>query len=259
MLRNKILFYFLLLFVLNACVTQRDLELFNEGDPFPGLPERLDNYLQPVIQFNDVLHITVESDNEDAVAPYNRQQQQNMNMGGGIQNPSLFGYRVDTEGKIDYPGLGELTVAGLSTEEIRAMMKERLSAFLTNSIVNVRLLNFKISILGEVGSQGIFPISDERITIVEAIAQAGGINPLGSADDILLIRERNGLREYHHIDLHDKYIFNSPNFYLQQNDVLYVRPVVQKTATIANQSRNILPWVGLVASALNLYLLFTRL
>ncbi|MEM6377946.1 MAG: polysaccharide biosynthesis/export family protein, partial [Bacteroidota bacterium] len=183
----------------------------------------------------------------------------NMMMMGGNQNPGLFGYLVDTNGEIEYPGLGTLKVGGMTTEELEAMLYERLNKFVSNYVLTVRLINFRITVLGDVARQGAIQVTNERMTIVEAIGQAGGLTPYGNAEDILLIREQNGERQYHEINLHDKDIFRSPLFYLKQNDVIYVRPLTQKTATIANQSRNIVPWIGIIASTLNLYFLITRL
>ena len=251
---------FISLLALSSCVTHGNLLLLDEGGEFPQVPETVKNYLQPVIQANDVLYISVEGD-ENAIKPYTRSQTNNNNGGGNLanQNPSLLGYLVNTQGEIEYPGLGSIKVAGLTTEQIRALLVNRISAYVNDFIVNVRLLNFRITLLGEVSGQGVQTVTNERITILEALGQAGGLTSYGNAEDLLLVREVNGERTYNTINLHDKNIFNSPLFYLQPNDLIYVRPLAQKTATVANQSRNLLPWIGLVASTINLYLLVTRL
>jgi polysaccharide export outer membrane protein len=243
---------------MSSCVTHSNLLLFDEGGQFSDVPENLDNFTRPLIQTDDILFISLEGE-PAAIKNYTKGGNNNMMGGLGNQNPGLFGYLVNTQGEIEYPGLGTLKIGGLSTEGAEALLYQRLGQYLNNFVVSVRLLNFRVTVMGEVGGQGSIPVANERITIVEAIGQAGGLTPYGNAKDILLVREQNGQRTYHEINLHDKDIFKSPLFYLKQNDVIYVRPLSQKTATVANQSRNILPWIGLIASTLNLYLVITRL
>ncbi|GAB5554104.1 MAG: polysaccharide biosynthesis/export family protein [Saprospiraceae bacterium] len=258
---KQLLYSLLICMSLSSCVTHQQLILFSDGEePFSYIPEDLDNLTRPVIQTDDILFISLEGD-PAAIASYTKGGSgSNMMMGGiGQQNPGLFGYLVNTRGEIQYPGLGTLKIGGMSTEELEAMLYQRLDQYLNNYVVTVRLLNFRVTVLGDVAIQGPIQVNNERITIVEAIGQAGGLTPYGNASDILLIREQNGERQYHQINLHDKDIFKSPLFYLKQNDVIYVRPLSQKTATIANQSRNIVPWIGIIASTLNLYFLITRL
>ena len=258
---KKLHYLFFICFGLSSCVTHQQLVLFNEGGEFPDT-EVLDNLSRPLIQTDDILFISLEGD-AAAIANYTRgglnQGNNNMMMMNGNQNPGLFGYLVDTNGEIEYPGLGTLKVGGMTTEALENMLYERLNQFVSNYVLTVRLINFRITVLGDVARQGPIPVNNERITIVEAIGQAGGLTPYGNAEDVLLVREQNGERQYHQINLHDKDIFRSPLFYLKQNDVIYVRPLSQKTATIANQSRNIVPWIGIIASTLNLYFLITRL
>lgn len=256
---EKLLYFFIIALSLSSCVTHPQLVLFNEGGEFPAM-ENLDNLTRPLIQTDDILFISLEGD-PDAIANYTKGGSGNNMMMGGIgnQNPGLFGYLVNTRGEIEYPGLGTLKIAGLSTEDLEAMLYQRLDKYLNNYVITVRLLNFRVTILGEVGLQGPVQVNNERITIIEAIGQAGGLTTYGNAQDVLLVREQNGERQYHNINLHNKDIFKSPLFYLKQNDVIYVRPLPQKTATIANQSRNIVPWIGIIASTLNLYFLITRL
>lgn len=258
---KQLLYFFIICASFSSCVTHQQLVLFNDEGEFSNVPENLDNYTRPIIQTDDILFISLEGADQDAIANYTKGGGGNNMMMGGIgnQNPGLFGYLVNTRGEIEYPGLGTLQIGGLTTEELETMLYQRLDKYLKNYIITVRLLNFRVTILGDVGLQGPIQVNNERITIVEAIGQAGGLTPFGDARDVLLIREQNGERQYHSINLHDKNIFNSPLFYLKQNDVIYVRPLPQKTATVANQSRNIVPWIGVIASALNLYFLFTRL
>ncbi len=245
---------------LSSCVTHSNLMLLNEGERTSdqGLP--IQNFSLPIIQPNDNLFIDLNGENEAALEPYvrarsNTQQFNNL----GNQNANLLGYLVNSKGEIEYPGLGTIQIGGLDIEEAQDYMEQQLSVYISNFTISIRLLNFRITIAGEVGGGGMIQVMNDRITILEALGQAGGLTPYSDLSNIELHREINGQRTYHVLNLHDKNIFESPYFYLKQNDYIYVRPLSQKTATVANQSRNILPWLGLAASAINLYLLFTRL
>lgn len=136
------------------------------------------------------------------------------------------GYLVDTEGYIDFPILGKLHVEGLSRGQLSDLIKQQLveKQLLKDPIVMVNFLNFKISILGEVGHVGTFPITGDRITILDAIAMAGDLNNNARIDNVAVIREYGNTRRIIHNDLRSKDLFLSPAYYLQQNDIVYVEP-----------------------------------
>lgn len=206
--------------------------------------EAIDNTIELKVQPNDLLRITVQSFNEEASKPFNieNNMQQNGNLmqqsGGGPGSSNGFemfsGYLVDNEGCINFPVLGRLPVNGLSLAQIQNIVTDGVKPYLKDAVVNVRLLNFKITILGEVGRPGILRLSNQRITLLEAIANAGDFNPYANRSNVLLIREENGQRTYQRLDFQSGELFKSPYFYLKQNDVIYIEPIKAKVATVAD-------------------------
>lgn len=178
----------------------------------------------------DVLTITVNTVNPEAAAPFNltvptsfSQQLRNT-----YSQPILQTYLVDNQGFIDYPVLGRLEVGGLTKSMCEKMLHDKIKPYLNeteNPVVTVRMSNYKISVIGEVNRPGMFTVSNEKITILEALAQAGDLSIYGVRDRVKLIREdAKGRKEIHTINLNDAEIINSPYYYLQQNDVVYVEP-----------------------------------
>ena len=168
----------------------------------------------------------------------------------GMNNAKLLDYLVDNEGNIDYPVLGKLHVAGLTTRECEALIRKELQQYL-NEVPNVtvRTSNYKISVLGEVKSPGTYTVSDERINIFQALALAGDMTVFSVRDDVQLLREDSlGNRRVLHLDLTSADIALSPDYYLQQNDIVYVKPTKAKvhSNTFSNNSST---WVSLMSLA----------
>lgn len=175
---------------------------------------------EPIIQKNDLLSIQVYSASLDPTvdALYNSMSPQNM----GGQNMQFSGYLVDVAGNIEVPRIGTLQVEGLKKSELEAIIKSRLQRVLTEPSVIVRFLNFRITVLGEVGSPGVLSIPTERLTILEAVGMAGGVTEFGKIKEVKILRENNGVRQLGTLDLTSQNIFESPYYQLQQNDVVLV-------------------------------------
>ena len=179
----------------------------------------------------DVLTITVNTVNPDAAAPFNlvvRPTLTNTSSTIGTSSGSLQTYLVSNDGTIEFPVLGTLQVGGLTKNECEKMIHDKIMPYLNakeNPVVTVRMANYKISVLGEVNRPGMFTVSNEKINIFEALAQAGDMTIYGVRDNVKLIREnQSGRKEIHTIILNDANLINSPYYYLQQNDILYVEP-----------------------------------
>ena len=179
----------------------------------------------------DVLTITVSTVNPDAAAPFNlivRPTLNSISSTIGTSSGSLQTYLVDNDGTIEFPVLGTLKVGGLTKSECEKMVHDKILPYLNakeNPVVTVRMANYKISVLGEVNRPGVFTVNNEKINIFEALAQAGDLTIYGVRDNVKLIRENaNGRKEIHTIVLNDANLINSPYYYLQQNDILYVEP-----------------------------------
>ena len=175
--------------------------------------------VEPKIQQNDILSINVSAIDAEAALPFNL-----FEAGNTTSIPKPITYLVDSEGEINFPVLGKIKVEGHTTKEITDSLTASLAAYIQKPIVNIRLTNFKVTVLGEVKSPGTYPVPNERITILEAIGLAGDLTIQGKRKTVTLIREQNGKRTFIDIDLTSREILNSPYFYLAQNDVLIVEP-----------------------------------
>ncbi len=178
----------------------------------------------------DVLSITVNTTTPDAAAPFNLTVATPYNLAtrSSYSQPALQSYLVDNEGTIDFPVVGRLKVGGMTKSEAERLIVNKIRPYIAeaeNPIVTVRMINYKISVLGEVNRPGMFTVANEKITILEALAQAGDLTIYGVRDHIKLIREdANGKKEIHTLNLNDANLILSPYYYLQQNDIVYVEP-----------------------------------
>ncbi len=179
----------------------------------------------------DILTITINTVNPEASAPFNlivrptlANAASNIPTSGG----ALQTYLVDNEGCIDFPVVGKLQVGGLTKSMCEKLIHDKIQRYMNaeeNPIVTVRMSNYKISVIGEVNRPGMFTVGNEKINIFEALAQAGDLSIYGVRDRVKLIRENaKGRKEIYTINLNDANIVNSPYYYLQQNDVVYVEP-----------------------------------
>jgi len=176
-----------------------------------------------------------------------------MSASGGassVGNAPGSGFVVEADGNIKLPYIGKMKVEGFTRLQLEDTLTKLFKDYTKNPVVNVRFLNYYYSIIGEVGHGGRFGMSTERTTLLEAISQAGDITELGKRDNILVIREENGQRTYARVNLLSKDIFNSPYFYLQTNDVVYVEPV---KARFINRS-GIPQYLSIIAVGLSLIL-----
>jgi polysaccharide export outer membrane protein len=236
----KIIILWLILFAccFSSCISHRELVYFRDGkEKSPTLAQlpkqEISNLVDIKLQVGDVLAIIISSPDGVLASPYNIG-------GGGAQatqvavaanSPATF--LITQDGFIHLPTLGALKVVGLTVKEVREAILQKVSVFIQNPSVSIRMINFKISVVGEVGHPGQLSIENERITILEAIARAGDLTTYSNREHILIIREQNGLREYGEINLKDTKFFTSPYYYLQQNDVIYVEPTKGKIAQIS--------------------------
>jgi polysaccharide export outer membrane protein len=176
----------------------------------------------------DLLTITVNTTDPEAAAPFNLTVQTVLNAQSKstYSQPALMMYLVDNEGMIDFPVLGRLKVGDLTKTQAEELIRQGLKPYLKEvPIVNVRMANYKISVLGEVAHPGTFSISNEKVNIFEALALAGDMTVWGVREDVKLIREdSNGERQVISLNMNDAEVINSDYYYLQQNDVVYVTP-----------------------------------
>ena len=203
---------------LSSCVTKKEVVYFQNAKDFETIVDT--DTFAPKLKVNDIITVFVSTFDLEAVRPFN------LFIEGGVNGqPRLIDYLIDIDGNIDYPVLGKIKLLGLTVQEAQELFKKKLEdGYLKDPIVNVRILNFRISVLGEVRSPGMQAVSGERITILEAIALAGDLTIKGKRENILVIRDFNGTKTYTRVDLTNKELFDSPVYYLTQNDVVYVEP-----------------------------------
>lgn len=251
---KKIIYFFLITMVISSCgVKYKSIPYFVDL-PAGDLSEKIANQTVLKIQKDDILAITVSSLNAEANAIFNVA---NTNGGESGSSSGIIGFIVDKDGNLHLPYLGAVKVEGLTTAEARELIQTKLNKgdYLKQPVVTLRLANFKISVIGDVARPGVYPVQSERITVIEALSMAGDLNITGKRNDILLIRENGGQRQQIRLDLQSKDIFNSPYYYLENNDVLVITPSEAKYASVDSSYRN----AGLVISVLSVIaLLITR-
>jgi polysaccharide biosynthesis/export protein len=203
-----------------------------------------DSVVNPVIQKGDILSIRVYSMsiNPATDIPYNLPEQ----TVAGSSGTTTSGFLVDQNGNVEYPRLGTIRAQGLTKEELADVIKKKLEGQLTQPSVIVRFVNYKITVLGEVRSPGTFPVSTERITILEALGLAGDITEFGKKTNLKVLRENDAKREIGTIDLTSKEMFNSPFYRLQQNDVVFVEQTGRKTRQ--QEQQNLAQQIGIATS-----------
>jgi polysaccharide biosynthesis/export protein len=207
------------------------------------------------IQKNDLLSIHVYS------ASTNPEVDRIFNLPGSESGSQASGYLVDARGDIEYPRLGTIHVEGLTKQELGEIIKKKLTEpieLLKNPTVIIRFLNYKITVLGQVGREGLVTLPSEKVTILEAIGMAGGITDFGKKDKVKIIREINGQREIGYIDLSSDSLFLSPYYNMMQNDVVIVEPTKQKSKQQdqAVVAQRISMAIGIITAAAFIYNVF---
>ncbi|MGQ7945094.1 polysaccharide biosynthesis/export family protein [Flavobacterium sp. WC2509] len=179
------------------------------------------------IKPDDLLLIVVSAEDPEIAMPFNLTtisvpNPNNLNSIGGQE--SLQSYLVDQKGMIDFPVLGKLHVGDMTRTEVTGMLYEKISKYIKNPIINMRITNFKVSVQGEVTNPGTFDIKTERVTLPEILSMANDLTIYGKRNNILVIREVNGVKTFNRVDITQSDFVNSPFYYLSQNDVVYVEP-----------------------------------
>ena len=217
-----------LLLAMTSCNTSKSVAYIQNSDSISYDNSRFlyDAKIMP----KDQLTISVNTVNPDASLPFNLllqnsyMQGRSMSTGGG----TLMPYLVDNEGYINFPVIGRVKVGGLTKSECENLILDKIRPYMAdteNPVVTVRMSSYSVSVLGEVARPGSFQVAREKITILEALAQAGDLTIYGVRDKVKLIREdATGKKEIHTLDLTNANIVNSPYYYLQQNDIVYVEP-----------------------------------
>jgi polysaccharide export outer membrane protein len=222
-------FFCLVILSLSSCSSPKNIAYIKNSD-WVDLSKSATLYDARIMP-KDVLTITVNTVNPEAAAPFNlivRNTLTSTSSSIGSSAGALQTYLVSNDGSIEFPVLGNLKVGGLTKAECEKLIHDKIMPYLNvneNPVVTVRMANYKISVLGEVNRPGMFTVGNEKINIFEALAQAGDLTIYGVRDNVKLIREdANGKKEIFTLSLNDANLINSPYYYLQQNDIIYVEP-----------------------------------
>lgn len=222
-----------LLIAITGCTTSKKIIYFQNLDDTQLKP--LNTEYEAVIKKDDRLTIVVSGPDKMVCAPYNLTLNEMSSTGslGNGSNPEqmTLGYLVDSNGDIDFPILGKIHVEGMTRNDLVNYLTAEIGKDVKEPVVYVAFRNYKITVLGEVRNPGTYTIDSEKINILQALGYAGDLNLTAQRQDILLLREVDGVITHHRIDLKDKEILESPYFYLQQNDVIYVLPSATRVAS----------------------------
>ena len=248
---SRILFLFLsALLALSSCVSSKDFVYLQ--DMQVGERYHFERKHEAVVHRDDRLSITVSCKQPELALPFNAQNAAVKVSSTGEISASADGtdkgYRVDVDGNIDFPMLGKINVEGRTLAEVTQLIKNGIieGNFIKNPLVSVDFLNFKYTVLGAVGSNGTYTVRGDRVTLLEAIANAGDLATNARGDKVTVIREIGKERQIFVHDLRSSNIFNSPCFYLQQNDIVYVEPKYRKK----ERSERITQYITMTLSAI---------
>lgn len=252
---SPILIIFLLL---TSCISKKEIIYLQDIESIGSNSEKL--YSTTVIQPNDILNINISAFDMEAVAPFNlmmsARPQQNQQIDNTTSGQKL-NYLVDKEGTIEFPVLGTVEVGGLTRQELTSKLKSEISVYVKDPIVNISIANYKVTVLGEVSSPGTFTVPDERITLLEALGRAGDLTIFGKRDNIIILREKDGVKSHTIVDITKSDFLHSPFYFLQQNDVIYVQPNSAQISSAA-YNRNTSVYISIASVLISLILVISR-
>lgn len=256
LIKGKHLVLFLCIITLfSSCVSNKKIAYFQDIQSVKQA--KLDSaiaFTEPVIQPDDILSINIFTLNPQSGAIIN-QAAATPTLGGNT-NSSLAaqstGFLVDKNGEIELSLIGKLKVAGFTTYQARELIREKATDVYKQPNVQLRFANFKVSVLGEVNAPSAYTLPNEKVTVLDALSLAGDLTIYGRRENVLIVRDNNGKKEFARLDLNSSAIFSSPFYYLKQNDVIYVEPNKRKVS--ASNSAQI-QTIGVIASVISVIVL----
>ncbi|WP_231389871.1 polysaccharide biosynthesis/export family protein [Sphingobacterium pedocola] len=211
-------------------------------------------FTEPVIQSDDILSITIQTIDPMSATATNQAITESTTYGAGAQ--SIEGFLVDKHGFVNIPMIGKIEVKGLTTYKAQERITSSARQYYTDPTVQVRFANYKITVLGEVARPATYTVPNEKVSVLDALGLAGDLTIYGRRENVLLIREQGGTKEMIRLNLYSSEIFQSPYFYLKQNDVLYVEPGKAKAA--ANNAARTQTFALITSFATIITLVITR-
>lgn len=250
--KSTVFFFLMILFF--SCAPKKNILYYQNIDEMASA--KLNSY-EIRIQPDDLLMINVSAADPSITAPFNLNP--TLAIGGTAQGGSnksgVTNYLVDANGYIDFPELGKLKLSGLTRSEVLQLLKNKISVYVKNPIITVRIENFKVAIHGEVNGAGVLNVASDRFTLIEALAMAGDLKPTANRKNILVIREIDGVKSHFRVDVTQSDFINSPHYYLAQNDVIYVEP---RNRTLSPDVTLVTTLTSFVISLISVALILTR-
>jgi polysaccharide biosynthesis/export protein len=255
MKKVKIIVILCFIYLFPSCVPQKSMVYFQGSQNFNNVST---NY-EALVQYDDLLFINVSSLEPEAAIPFNLDAHiENANSANSfpIQRQT---YLVDNFGNIEFPVIGTLNVAGFTLNQLKEKLIEKISVYVRNPIINIRIMNFKVSVLGEVVKPNTYTVGSLRLTFPEALAMAGDLTPYGKRENIILIRDFQGVKTYNRINITKADFVNSPFYYLDQNDVIYVeaRNAKANNTAVSSNVTSIASLLGILVT-LSIILLYRK-
>lgn len=247
--------FFIMVFNL-SCISKKDIVYF-QNDEIENYKSSNDYKLR--FKPDDLLQITISSEDLLSVQPFNLPVVAYTTVKNGMfGQPQLQSYLIDSEGFIQFPVLGKIRVGGLTRSEVISQLERKLDPdYVRNPIININIINFKVTIQGDVGRPGTFTVPNERLSVFDAIGLAGDLNITAKRDNIVVVREQNDEKIKCYLDLKSNKVFSSPCYYLQQNDIVYVEPNNAKVRDASFSRQNGL-WISVASIFISILTLITR-
>ena len=212
----------LLTLIVTSCTSKKDIIYFQNAENFTPAATDETKYTLHIVPSDNLL-IRVSALNQTAAVPFNVIGS-TVGTTGTSTSMEWNGYLVDEKGEINFPVIGKIALGGLTKDAAERLLEDKISQYISNPTVNIRIMNYKISVLGEVNRPGTYVINDEKVTLPQLLSLAGDLTILGERRNVQIFRMENGEKKSHTVDLTSPEIFYSPYYYLQQNDLVYVRP-----------------------------------
>ncbi|MFR2617724.1 polysaccharide biosynthesis/export family protein [Parabacteroides goldsteinii] len=238
-MRLKLASAVLFIVLMGACSVPKDITYFQKGNDITEEDiARMKNYIDPMIKVGDVLTIAVSSTDPLAVAPFNLPlvsfvkegvlSNSTANASAGSRDigssQAMQTYTVNASGYINFPVLGDLKISEMRKQDVIQLIEDKIRKYVKDPIVNLNIINYKVTVLGEVNKPGSYSIGTDRVSLLDALGYAGDMTIFGDRKNVKVIRDINGVKQIIVYDLTESNFLVDPNFYLQQNDVVYVEP-----------------------------------
>ena len=255
---SSVLVALTMLLVLGSCGSTKNVAYFQNADSISLAASKM--LYEAKIMPKDELTITVITTDPKVAMPFNLAVSNTIGTSGQLSSSqgSLQGYLVDNNGNIEFPVVGTLHVGGLTKKQAEDLVKSKIKPYLADSenpIVTVRMASYHVSVIGEVTKPGIISVPQEKMSVLEALAQAGDLTIYGKRDNVLLIRQdAEGEKHTYRMNLNDANIINSPFYYLQQNDIIYVEPnkVKAQNSSIGSSTTLLMSGLSILTSIASL-------